>query len=427
MNNRNLFVCAFLSIQMVSLLPSHTINKHFPFLESPNGYTTTRNSTTSCHLFLTSASTAFRQSDGGTISIPSLEGSYDLQNLIFSIQEATENSSYNPFQDEIGYTDWNEKTMKFSVDGKVKSRGITLEHQQRIPGTKHFYFGAKAPLMDVNTSQRFAIDREGSDVSVRNATSGEATMLDRVRREVHSDLGLRGDDWSTSGLGDIDAYVRFNKTLDHKLKFRTINFNLRSGVLIPTGKKRDYNYPSSVPFMGASHWGLYLDMLSELELKQNWRFGFLWGITKLFKKTDRTRISVYREPAPFSRLIGDLEIDPGITFQLAPYFTLENVSDGLNLQVRYSYISHRKDSFYDARTDKSLHSYLQREDTNRWTKRIASQWKMHYLTFQLHYDSKEAMQNWWFTPDVYFVYDYPLQGRGPSKVHQLSLGVGLHW
>jgi hypothetical protein len=426
MNHRHLLLCTLVGIQSLSLFSSHTINKYFPLIETPEEYVNTRHSTTSIQLFLSSASTAFKASDGGTTSIPELEGTYELQNLIFGIQEATGNSSYNPFQDEIGYSDWNDKTIKFFVDGKVKSQGIMLEHQQKIPNTP-FFIGASIPLMNVNTSQRFAIDHEGSDVSVRNASNGEALMLDRVRREVHSDLELSGDDWSTNGIGDIDLYFRFNKTLDHKLKMRTINFNLRSGVLIPTGKKRDYNYPSSVSFMGNSHWGLYTDVVAELELKQNWKLGFIYGITKQFKKTHRTRIPVYQEPAPFSKIIGNLSVDPGLTFKLSPYFTLENISDGLNLQLRYSYISHQKDAFYDRRTDQSIHCYLQREHDNRWEKRNSSKWKMQYITFQLNYNSREAMQNWAFTPDIYFTYDYPFRGRGPSKAHKLSLGVGLHW
>jgi|SaaInlStandDraft_4_1057021.scaffolds.fasta_scaffold04723_6 hypothetical protein len=408
------------------LSATHTVNRYLPFLEKPCDYITKKRSYSSPALFMTSASTAYKHSDGGTTSIPYLQGTYDLKDLIQSIQETTQNSSYNPFDDEPGYVDWNEKSIKFYADGKVKSRGIILAHQQNL-FKSHFSFGFFLPIMHINTSQRFSFNPNGSDTVVQNINAGEIELLDRIRREIHTDMNLQGDDWSKTGLGDLDLQLRFNYDWDHKSKIRTISLALQTGVLCPTSSKADFNYPSSVPFMGNKHWGTYFDIITEFELKQNMKFGLMFGFVDLFPKTHYTRIPVYQEPTPFSALIGNVKIDPSLTFKFAPYFVLENLSDGLHFQMRYNYVRHGSDIWQDKRSDKTVSSYLDRYEGNKKEKSKLSKWVSHHITLQLTYDSQDALKNWWLKPNFYLVYDHPFKGRGSSKMHQFTLGIELNW
>ena len=80
-----------------------------------------------------------------------------------------------------------------------------------------------------------------------------------------------GSDWVKGGIGDLDLHVRWRRFWDHALKIKSIDLNIQSGLLVPVGTKSDKYYPSSVPFMGNGHWGIYFDAISEFELKQNWK------------------------------------------------------------------------------------------------------------------------------------------------------------
>jgi hypothetical protein len=426
MKHRFLVCFSFISLFVSSLFSTHTVNRYFPFLEKPEDYITQKRTYFSPALFLTTASNAFRRSDGGRISIPALHGNYDLKNLIESLQSVKQDTTYNPFDDEPGYVDWNAKSAKFVVTGKIKSRGIILANQFNL-FKSDFSLGFFLPIMHVNTSQRFSFNAGESDTVLQSITTSEVELLDRVRREVHNEMNLAGDAWSKTGLGDLDLQLRFNHEWDHKFKMRTISLALQTGVLFPTGSTLDYDYACAVPFMGNKHWGAYIDAVTELELKQNWKLGFMFGFADSFNRTSRQRIAVNEEPNPFSALIGDVKINPGSIFKFSPYFTLENLSDGLHFHMRYGYVRHGYDKWVDKRSDQTVSSYLERGETNKDTKRNLTKWVMHYISLQLRYDSTEALKNWWLKPNFYMTYDHPFKARGSSKTHQLTLGLELNW
>ena len=63
----------------------------------------------------------------------------------------------------------------------------------------------------------------------------------------------------------------------------------------------------------------------------------------------------------------------------------------------------------------------------RCARRRLSQWRSHYLTMQIAYDSVEAMKDWFMDPKIYALLDYAWMGRGVCKTHQFTLGVELHF
>jgi len=435
------FVALFLFLSFCPfflLFPSRNVSKWLPFLERPEEYITKRGASLYQKsyfypaFFITTASTAFRRR-GGNAGIPELWGGYDLKSVITGLAavKATQGQTYNPFIDEVGYTDWNQKELKFRIDGKIKTQGIILSLEQNL-FKSDFSLGAFLPVMHGNTTMRYLYDSDKSHIDAREVTDSEVAMLDRVRRKVHCDLGLKGATWAKTGLGDLDVHLRWRRYWDHQYKMRGIDFNLQTGVLIPTGVKRDENYPSSIPFGGNGNWGWYGDLVTELELKPNWRFGFMGGIMYQFKKNHAAmRIPYHSEPPIFSALVGNVEINPGITLKASPYFMLENIMGGLHFQFRYTYLRHSPDKLKDKRSCKQVASYLESclelSNAVRLSRKNLSRWTSHYLTLQTIYDSVEAMKNWLFKPKFYALFDYAFTGRGMCKTHQFTLGVELHF
>lgn len=405
---------------------SHNVSRYFPFLERPEEYVTKGKSFIYPGFFITNASTGLRTASGKS-GIPELWGRYNLKNLIEGIVAAT-GESYNPFANELAYSDWDKKDLKFRAEGKIKSRGVFLSAEKNL--FKGFSAGVSIPVMAVNTSIRFSIDKENSDSDINSATDSELDMFDRVRRSVHTKLGLKGDDYSDTGFGDLDVHLGWRTYFDHVLKMRGIDLNIRGGFVAPTGKMQEWDYPSSVSFMGDGRWTVYGDVVSEFELKQNWKLGLMGGVMYQFKNTEKRRIPYFSEPPIFSALCGDVEIKPGITFKVSPYFTLENMADGLHLQGRYTFLRHSPDEWRDKRPDKSVLSYLdqtmQHSDCVRSSRRSLSRWKFNYLTAEVIYDSAEAMKHWIFEPKLYAILDYAFGGHGASKTHQFTIGIEFH-
>ncbi|MFH1644350.1 MAG: hypothetical protein ABIA74_04210 [bacterium] len=445
-NRLNLF---FLILFIVIVCPSfiyssHNANRYFPFLEKPEDYVTRRKKTyLTPSLFLTTASSAFRKG-GGSCGIPELWGNYDLKDIIFALKQV-DPFYIDPTFLERGTQDWVGKSIKFKVNGKVTSRGLTLGYKQNL-GFLGLSLGGFIPLAHVKSTARFNFDAEHSDINSGNLKPGERYQVDRIRAKVHEDLGLKGSEWSKTGFGDLDLFLQFNHNWDHELLIRNIDFNLRFGVLCPTGMEMEIDYPTSVPFMDNGNWGIYFDMVTDLELKQDLRVGVMLGFIDLLKETQNRRISVYKEPVIFSPLKADTQVNPGWTFKVSPYLEFSNLRDGLNIQGRYTYLKHGADKWKDMRSEKTVKSYLdqtvdslrdlneypgyvddQKIKENKYDKKYISRNTSSYLTLEVTYDSKEAFNNWWLEPAFYFIYDYPAGGGGVAKTHQVTLGVELHF
>lgn len=441
---KKLIIIGLFLSQHCDVFPSHNVSRYFSFLEKPEDYVSTGKKTNlTPALFLTTASTAY-QKGGGNTGIPELWGKYDLKDIIFALKQVDNGYVDQTFL-ENGTKEWVGKSIKFDVDGKITSRGVSLGYKQNL----NFWglsLGGFIPFAHVNTTSRFSFNDKDSEISLGNLKIGEQYQVDRIRSQVQKDLGLKGSDWSKTGFGDLDLFVSWNNEWDHKLLIRNIDLSLRVGVLCPTGIKRDIDYPTSVPFTNNGHWGAYFDTVLDLELRQDLRFGVMLGFMDLFKKTDNRRIPVYKEPVIFSPLKADVQINPGFTFKVSPYLEFANLRDGLHVQGRYTYLKHSADSWRDMREEEPVKSYLdqtvaslkhlvdypnyvsdEKIEENKEHKEYLSRWTSHYLTLEVIYDSREAFNNWWLHPAFYFIYDYPASGGGIAKTHQFTVGVELHF
>lgn len=426
-------VFTFLLLSKFTVLHStHNNSRFFPFLEKPYIYTRSefkRTGTLYPALFFTSAPGAFGPQKN-RVGIHELTGKYDLKDVIDGLRGVEENikgnTFVNPFVVEGGVyaNTFVDKIIKFEVGGKVKSVGVMFQYEYDLPQT-NLTLGCFLPFMHVTSNQTFAINERDSRIGV-TLQAGDKELIDRVRRSVHESLGLAGPDFVKSGIGDLDVYMRWHTTWEYLRLMRSINFNIQGGFVIPTGQKNVANQPTSVPFMGDGHGGLYLDVCEEFELKQDWRLGFTFGFLHQLKRRKKSRMPVGSEPLLFGAVEDLMEVEPGFTFKFSPYFNFGNLTDGLNAQLRYTYLRHDGDGFFDMRTtsekSKLATNLVQAEDRSKW--------RMNFLTFQLCYDSYEAMKNWLLKPKIYAIYDFPFEwlgGKNAPKYHQFTLGVEFNF
>jgi hypothetical protein len=437
----------YLLLLTSSVFATHNVSRYFPLLERPEEYTIkNRSHFTPAFLYLND-STAFTKG-GHSGGVPELWGSYDLKDVVKSLQ--TVNTGANPWQTVTGSADnfLSDKSLKYRVFGKVRGQGVSLsyEHDLKCVGLQ---VGIWVPFVSINTTTRFDFDRAASVkldqridspsvlgipsypfFAVENPTDRkrmeQEQLIDKVRRETHQEIGFKGNEWTETGVGDIDVHVRWNHIYDHVLLMRSIDFNIQAGLIIPSGFVSDPDVPSSLSFGSNGHWGLYWDWLTACELKQDWTLGLWFGFAYLFDHTRNLRVSVGGEPTIFSALRGRVRIEPGATFKFSPYFILGNLTDGLDLQVRYTYLRHNTDKWEDVRSDKSIACYLNNRGLTE-QKEALSKWSCHYITMQLSYDTKTAMNNVTLDPVLFVGYDIPINGNGVAKTHQVNVGAELHF
>ena len=429
----------FISV-FTTVYPTHNVNRYFPFLERSEDYVINQRTHLTPSFFIIDTATAFRRG-GGTGGVPELWGTYDLNDVISSL-ETVYPSTPDPRVTVCGNDSLVGKSIRFGVPGKTTGAGVGLAYEQNLH-LWGFQLGASIPLMTIKTTSRFDFNSQASDYIfhedyLRRQAHGDADLADRmarkqeltvdqIRRLTHQLVGFAGNTWSATNFADLDAHLRWNRNFDHALLTKSIDLDLQFGVIVPTGRKLSVGYPCSVPFGSNGHWGLYTDFLTEIELKQDWTFGLLFGYAHLFTRTQNMRISVGHEPAIFSSLVGRVKVHPGDTFKVSPYFTLGNLTDGLHFQLRYTYLHHGIDTWNDMRSDKTILSYLEKGGALISEKESLSKWSASYLTFGLKYETETAIKHVTLSPVLFIGYDMPVNGNGFAKTHQLSMGTELHF
>ena len=189
-------------------------------------------------------------------------------------------------------------------------------------------------------------------------------------------------------------------------------------MLIPTGVEASLNYTGSVPVGGNGFWGWYVSPAMEIELKEDWKLGIVARVEKRFARTVLSRITVADESALFAPVVGDLYINPGTTFMLAPYFALEDIREGLGAVLQYTVVVHQMDFFADKRE-------VQVPAANFSNMLANSRWLSEYVTVEGLYDLSFG-EPWSYKPLFTLSLDLPLSiigARGSAKTNRITLGL----
>jgi len=328
-------------------------------------------------------------------------------------------------------------------DGVIEERDVLFDGAFTLLHSPDIAIGFFLPFVHAEARSTFDLFNKSTkpedviDSRVAQLLPGEINQVERVRLDVHREIGLSFDDWDATGFGDLDVYLRWRGIWDHVLLLKSLNANLIGGVLFPTSISKARDNFNSVPFMGNGHWGLYVDVVTEAELKTDIKLGLMLGLAGQLPRKKERRIAVFREPSPFSALIAKTTVRPGVTFKTSPYLLLENITDGFHINARYTYLRHTSDTWRDRRKEIDVDSYLTRQGNdeaevkeikeNRKEKKRLTSWRAHFISLRLSYDSKAALKKWFLRPTFFFQLDSPFSGKGVTKTHQFTCGVELHF
>jgi hypothetical protein len=419
-----LFLLCFFAKDLVA---SHNGNRFFNFLERPEYFLNTSKNKFDVSMFYKFSSNAFRRW-GGKAGPHELFGRYNLSDIFESYKNANE-SREDIITQLSQLTGVDKDDMIFNVSSPFKTVGFSFQYDRAI--VPNFLFvGAFVPFMSYYAKiEYFASDKITKDKKDKQLIE---TLFSLQRRKLHDNIGFIKNYSKRAGLGDFELYTRLSRSWQYQLLMKSISLYLQTGVNLPSGVKRDVNNPASLPFMGDGHISWNTTLLGDFELKDDLQVGLMLGLQCPFEKKKLERIPVGNEPYIFSSLTGNVKVNPGYTFKISPYLALENIKEGLDFKVRYTYLRHGKDHVKDVRDDKTIPSYLTKisnkeeeikkiKDIIR-EKEILSQWRLHVVSLELLYDLKRTFSSWDLNANVYAGYDISVTGRGASDTHSINLG-----
>jgi hypothetical protein len=238
---------------------------------------------------------------------------------------------------------------------------------------------------------------------------------------MFSILNLRENQSTRVGIGDIDLYLRYGGRWDYILKCRSVQAGLRVGMLAPTGKKYNIDEPTSTPFGGNGHWGVYGagDLL--LELKEDMKLGVYVRLNKRFARTMCSRLPVFKEPLLFGAAVGEARVNPGLTVIFAPFLCVEGLRGGFGMILEYTLVEHWPDHWTDARKNQTVPVHLEGVEKH-------SGWGSDYVTVDAFYDTGRDRPCRFLAPIFSLRWDIPanlLIERNISRTHRVCIGVEI--
>ncbi len=354
-------------------------------------------------LFADTASSAYGP-DEEQVGLPSIYGVFDQGQLGIAMRNA---GCPDPMR-----TDWQNFKVIWDMNGKLQTQGAFFTLHKTI--TDWLAIGASWMFMRANSSHEFSLGKHDLELG-----RTDILQLDENRRQMFEVLGLRENQSAQVGFGDVDLYLRFSRTRDYYLKFKRFDVGGILGVLIPSGLRHNPSQPTSIPFGGNGHWGIYGAIDGLFELKDDMKAGIYFRFSKRFPKIENQRIPAGCEPIIFGALCGPVRVNPGFTFVFNPYFVLENLRDGLGAGVYYNLTLHQKDKW-----DPQVKNGVPVGNIDVAT--AYTRWRSEYITLNAFYDFGKIRAFRTFDPILTVNWDIPVKflvAQNVFKTYRVALGV----
>jgi hypothetical protein len=368
----------------------------------------------SANAFVVRATNAYNK-NGEQVPLPEIWGQFDLGECARNWARLGHRNSLK--------TEWQGLEIPWLVNGKFYGAGIDIEWQKFL--FWHVWIGGSFMAMQLDSWYEYTFDERKAAI-----LKDYGSELDEARRSVMDDIGFCGAHAHERGIGDIDFYIRLGNYWEYTCKFRSIQAGGRVGLLIPTAKPRNVKFPSSIPFGGDRHWGVYGALDAMFELKEDIKVGIYTRASQRFSHIECTRIPLgcgeHCEAENMAPMIGNVDVEPGATFVFSPFATFECLRDGLGARIAYTLTKHWHDTWnlWGVPNGFDREELGNRLDLEKMSKRTS--WGSDYFSINVFYDFGKAKPDWTVYPILTFCWDIPasvLIANSVAKTDRVSLGV----
>lgn len=403
------------SIVVITQLPAYLDNRYlFPINRHLYQCIPPKRSAAQLGVFFMTADSA-RNCDGDTIQLPALEGCYDLVQINKSMNSVGLNNPYY-------LSNWVKSEIPFTSFGKLRATGIDWALEYAF--AKHWSAGAAFTFLHCSSRYDYYLSSQIKEnlaiTSSQTCYPGRERSFEQARLGVNQVLGLQAGQWSASGLGDTEFFVRFDTRSSYLYKLKQIDVNLLVGCIAPTGKKYNLCAPASVPFGGNGHWGMSGQGSICFEVTDDWFFGVDIFASKRFPKKQTYRMPIGNEPLPYGVIVDCARVTPGFLVGWSPYLVADDLYDGFGLYVTYTYAHHF--------CDRWQYSGTYTPNLNRLNN--AGRWTNEFFTLGLDYDFTKRLNPREHGPRIYFDWTLPTRMFGAccvAKTNRVALGIELHF
>lgn len=248
----------------------------------------------------------------------------------------------------------------------------------------------------------------------------------RVKKELTNDFfinvkelgGLNLNGWGKTAIGDMQALVHWNNDFpQNKPVLKNVNIDLRLGLSLPTGPRRNEDKLFLFSFGNDKAWGIIFGGGISL----NWGCYINGGVDveflRLFGNTRNRRIKTDLDQTELL-LLEKTEAfkEFGLLERYNLYLEAANILRGFSLRVAYQFLKHNEDKLW------ILDSHFFNSIAN--SAESLQDWTIHQLIFKLGYDF-----SWCFckqyNPNLSLYFKLPFEGKRSIQAKTFGFAFSL--
>jgi hypothetical protein len=419
----------FLTFLFIGQLKSGYIdNRNLPLWSFPFHLTKDKPSAFQVRAFAITANKAYDYFGNGSndygkdYSLCDLEGRYNLARVAKQLELA---GYKNPLQDDLRTLD----SIPFDSKGKIQAHGLWFGWF--LCPNEYSFLGIDFAVLNASSSRRYKLKRSYRLAFGNNVSDALTWQLYRDRQEVSLELDLCGDQYSITGVSDLDFYLGLQNRFEYCLKLRSLNLEARVGTLIPVSYKDNVFEPAAISLTGEGKYGIYGRIDITAELCEDWNLYFWTEVLGRTPRCQNFRMLVDTKdfknnfaigvPQGYAPLIGEFIVKPGLTFGLGFWADFAYLRDGWGVNGGYTLIHHEQDNWQLNCQDKPQYksSFYQYERLTTWD----AEW----FTVGLFHNPMLTQEGWCrYLPVFYFDWSIPVKmliAKNAPKTNRISLGL----
>jgi hypothetical protein len=341
-------------------------------------------------------------------SLPTIDGTYDAAEVGKALELVGKPNLFPSQLRGIPSIPWRR-------EGHLDAEGMAFFYEQALGC--YVSVGTSFLFAHINSAHEFCLDSA-------NTGLGNRQQLFDIRQKLDRELDVTPPLFKKTAFGDFDFYFRFGAVAEYICKVKRIDSGFKLGMIAPTASDIDLDNPASIPLGGEKHWGLYLGLDNEVELKEDLIVGLQLRAIKRFARTLTRHMPVAQEPTRYGAVTGPLRIDPGWTFVFNPYVSIEGLREGFGLRVQYTLVAHLEDKLTDMRSEDVQKARPVHLDPVR----ARSSWGTEHVTLGAFYDFGKTRQSGWCLPVIAAYWDIPVDwfvSKRSAKTHSVSVTFEL--
>lgn len=236
---------------------------------------------------------------------------------------------------------WNEKSLN-SDFGKVEFDGLFKMLELDLDFKKNFHYGFFAELHmpirrleieDINFKDFSNAFNAGPDINFNKWMKFMACFKNNMEK-YNIEIGK----FKATGIGDTSLLIGYTKNYEDTDYIDFIDFTIKAGLVLPTGKKQNLKNPFALPLGYNGHLGFNGYLNVSFGLYEWLTLGGYTSFITFASKTQATRIKTDCEQNGFIKLTkACARVNKGTIFSIGSYIKADHIIRGFSILMAYRF------------------------------------------------------------------------------------------